>query len=100
MRLSPIALAFAALLASFSAHGGQPAGSPPLNRQPDARPPERAAEDAARDASDMLRFAPLWVPVHMSPRASDVGPPPPAASAVHAMIWQPECQEEIGLSDE
>ena len=57
---------------------------------------EAAPLDAARDALAMTSFAPLWMPVPRFPRDPESTVP----SAAYAMIWQPEWQVEIGLSDE
>jgi hypothetical protein len=101
MKLRPllfVALAFAALFVTFSARGDEPAGPPPPSKPPAGPAPGKAA-DAMRDAMTRMRFAPMWVAVpkpSADPHAETTVP----ASAAYAMIWRPECQEEIGLSVE
>ena len=103
MRLFRVTLAFAAFFVTFPAHGGQPADSPPADL---ASPPE-----------DRLttRSATRW-PGSVSPRCGCLFPssrrrptsrrrpmqsppcqflPPPTPE-----IWQPQWQEELGLSAE
>ena len=100
MRLFHVTLAFAVLFATFSAHGGQPVGSPPPNSQPDSLISKEAA-DSTRDTMARLRFAPMWVPPESHfPPASKPEAALPVPSAAYAMIWQPRWQEEIGLSAE
>ena len=92
MGLSQITLAVAVFVAAFSAHGGQPAGPPLASSQPPGR--------AASDALARFRFAPMWRPVPKFPRVSDAEAALPVPSATYAMIWQPQWQEEIGISAE
>ena len=55
---------------------------------------------ATSDTIARLRFAPMWTPVPKFPRASDAEAALPVPSATYAMIWQPQWQEEIGISAE
>ena len=113
MRLFQVTLALAAFFVTLPAHGGEPAGSPPPTSQSDSLVFEER-DDAERDAMAMFRFAPMWMPVpkfppslHFPPASNAETPPAsnaetalPVPSAAYAMIWQPQWQEEIGLSVE
>ena len=100
MRLFHVTAVFAAFFVTFSAHGGQPAGSPPPNSQPDGQPPGRPDDNVDRDTMARFRFAPMWMPVHKFPPASKAATALSVPYPAYAEIWQPQWQEEIGLSAE
>ena len=99
MRVFCITLAFAAFFVTLPAYGGQPAASSNTNKQHDSRISEKHAA-SMRDILARRRFAPMWVPVRMSPSASNAAPSLPVPSAAYSMIWQHRWQEKLGLSDE
>jgi hypothetical protein len=84
-----------ASFANFSAHGAEPAGSPPPTKEP-IRPNPAKPTDEADDIRAMMRFAPMWIPVPRFPKDPNAAVP----SFVYAMIWQPAWQQELGLSAE
>ncbi|WP_146531223.1 hypothetical protein [Novipirellula artificiosorum] len=64
---------------------------------------ERVKVLPGRTASDTIarsRFAPMWRPVPKFFQATDAESALPVPSATYAMIWQPQWQEEIGVSAE
>jgi hypothetical protein len=98
MKLLHAALAIAALFVTFPAYGEQSAGSPQPSDEAASRT-SRTPADAARDARARLRFAPMWMPVPKF-EPSNTEPALPVPSAAYAITWQPQWQEELGLSDE
>ncbi len=117
MRLIPIPLAVVLVFAAFSAYGGQPDGSPPPTNQSPGKPTDnkpadnkpadnKPADNAKQAAIDKFRFAPMWMPVPKFPPARHFPPASefeaalPVPSAAYAEIWQPQWQEELGLSVE
>ena len=95
MRFFHVALVLAILLAAIPAHGGQPADSlPPKSR------PSKEMVDSLRETRARLRFAPMWMPVPKFARDPKAAPNPAPSVAAYAIIWQPQWQEELGLSAE
>jgi hypothetical protein len=86
MRIIHVALAFLAVFITLPVNGAQLPGLPSSGNQ---------AAGTKLDAPT----TPLWLPIPKPSADTKAAAVTPAASA-YAVIWQPECQQKIGLTTE
>jgi hypothetical protein len=95
MRLQHVALAFVVALTAIPVEAFQPS-----HVRPHKKGISKEAAESLRETLVRLRFAPMWMTV---PRFLGDIPPKTAARppvAIYAIVWQPEWQDDLGLSDQ
>ena len=103
MNIVSAAVASVALIAAGWTVAAEPEKSPtppaPKASAPGAPAPNAATLKRLEQFQARQRFAPMWVPVPKFP-ADASKKAPPRALAGYAPIWQPEWQQELGISAE